>query len=159
MLPVPGLWGHPASRGRWYKKLQVNRSSREQTGKAAGQVGALPFCLSELGRTQLYRVDMKESNYSSIDTAAYHQQCDFLEYVMRPQTLMLQPDNQTLKITNSLLWNRKQWPLWKLETGHFRLCSLPEPCAISLGGGRVCGESSLHLNGVFTFRQLGPSKM
>lgn len=41
---------------------------------------------------------------------------------------MLQPDNQTLKIMNSLLGNRKKWPLWKLETGHFRLCSLPEPC-------------------------------
>lgn len=78
--------GHPASRGRCCKRLQVDRPGREQPGKAAGQVGALRFCLSQLGRTQLCRADMTASHYSSIDTAAHHQQCDFLEYVMRPQT-------------------------------------------------------------------------
>lgn len=82
LLPKLLVCGHPASRGRWYKRLQVQGSGREQTGKAAGQVGALTSCLSQLGRTQILRVDMTASNYSSIDMAARHQQCDFLEYVM-----------------------------------------------------------------------------
>ena len=41
LLPKLPVCGHLASRGRWYKRLQVHGAGREQTGKAATQVGAL----------------------------------------------------------------------------------------------------------------------
>lgn len=83
-LPELLVWGMSGQQRALVQKVAGGPARGDRAGKASGRVGALSglFCLSQLGRTQLYRVDMTVSNYSSIDTAAHRQQCDFLEYVM-----------------------------------------------------------------------------
>lgn len=78
-------WGVRPAEGAGTKGCRCwHRPSADRWGR--GRCGSRMIRLSQLGRTQLHRVGLTASNYSSIDTAAHHQQCDFLEYVMRPQT-------------------------------------------------------------------------
>lgn len=79
---------------------------------------------------------------------------------MTTKFLRRQPDNQALKITNGLFWNRKKWPLWKLETGHsLALLAARALRRILWAVGRVGEENSWRLNGVFAFAQPGPGKV